>query len=61
MTAYTIKSAEGNVVVIADDLTQAEELSVFLNEIATLSTDDNHTITETTQADIDELAAQEVS
>jgi hypothetical protein len=61
MTAYTIKSAEGNVVVIADDFTQAEELSVFLNEIATLSTDGNHTITETTQADIDELAAQEVS
>ena len=59
MTAYTIKCAEGKVVTIADDLAQAQELSAFLDEIASIMSNGDHTITETTEADIAELAAQE--
>lgn len=57
--AYTIKTAEGAVVAIEEDYGNAEELRMFLNEVAEIEGADPYTLNETTQADRDELALQE--
>lgn len=55
----TIKTAEGTVVDIEEDLGNAEEYTMFLNEVAEITGDGEHVITETTDGDRAELAAQE--
>ena len=57
--SFTIKTAENTVVTIDDDLGNAEELKMFLNEVAEITGERAHVITETTDADRAELAAQE--
>lgn len=57
--AWTIKTAEGAVVAIEVDYGNAEELRAFLNEVADITDEGHYTLTETTQADRDELALQE--
>jgi hypothetical protein len=57
--SFTIKTAENVVVTIEDDLGNAEELNMFLNEVAEIDGAGEYVITETTDADRAELAAQE--
>jgi hypothetical protein len=54
--AWTIKNAEGSVVAIEVDLGNAEELRMFLNEVADITGEGHYTLNETTQADRDEVA-----
>jgi hypothetical protein len=56
---YTIRSAEGRIVAIEEDLGNAEEYRMFLNEVAEMEGAGQYTLREATQADVDELAAQE--
>lgn len=57
--AWTIKNAEGAVIAIEVDYGNAEELRMFLNEVADITDEGHYTLNETTQADRDELALQE--
>lgn len=59
MTAWTIKNAEGKVIVIDEDLGNAEEYTMFLNEVAEIDNSGEYVITEATAADHVELAQQE--
>ncbi len=55
---FTIRAAEGHIVAIEEDLGNAEEYRMFLNEVAELFGDKPYTLREATQADYDELKLQ---
>lgn len=59
--AFTIKDAEGRVAAIEEDYGNAEELKSFLDDVAELDGSGAYVLTETIQADRDELAAQEAA
>ena len=56
--SFTIKTAEGEVVAIEEDYGNAEELRMFLNEVAEADGAEPYTLTETTKTDIVMLAAE---
>ena len=56
--SFTIKTAENKVVAIEEDYGIAEELIMFLNEVADVAGASHYTLAETTDADIAEYAAQ---
>lgn len=55
---FAIRAAEGYIVAIEADYGNAEELRMFLNDVAELEGADPYTLHEATQADYDELAVQ---
>lgn len=56
---YAIRDAEGNIVSIEQDLGNAQELKMFLDEVADMEGAGAYTLHEATQTDHDELALQE--
>jgi hypothetical protein len=58
--AFTIRDAEGKIATIEADYGNAEELKMFLNEVAEVEGAGEYTLAETEAADYAELAAQEL-
>jgi hypothetical protein len=56
---WSIKTAENEIVDIVADYGGAEEYVMFLNEVADIDGSNHYVVTETTEADVTELALQE--